>query len=325
MTKTNKSGDNAAVRAAAWRVGLLVAAVCAGLVLIGGLLFFGYLWFKARFDAAEPAAHHIVVALDTRDLALAGVVLGLLAIIVAGVAAVVASRRATAPMADALARQRAFVADAGHELRTPLAVLHARVQQVRRMTPQEDSRSSVVGELEQDSRALVDLVTDLLESAEGVAQADVSTDSAPIVEQVVSELGLLAGQRRVTLRTSGTNTRVAMPAAALRRCLVALTDNAVTHTREGGSVEIRTEEDGTQATILVQDHGTGLHGIRPDQLFQRFARGTAAAGSAPMHASHGLGLSLVKDIAIRYGGDVSLAQSSPEGSIFRLQIPEETA
>jgi signal transduction histidine kinase len=47
-----------------------------------------------------------------------------------------------------------------------------------------------------------------------------------------------------------------------------------------------------------------------------------------MHASHGLGLSLVKDIAIRYGGDVSLAQSSPEGSIFRLQIPlipEETA
>jgi signal transduction histidine kinase len=308
------SGDDSAVRSAAWRVGLLVASVCAGLVMLGGILFFGYLWFKARFDATEPAAHHIVVALDTRDLAL-------LAIVAAGIAAVVASRRATAPMADALARQRAFVANAGHELRTPLAVLHARVQQLRRMTPPEDSRSGVVGELEQDSRALVDLVTDLLESAEGVAQAGARTDTGPIVEQVVSEVGLLAGQRQVTLTTSGTNTNVAMPAAALRRCLVALTNNAVTHTRDGGIVDIRTETNATTATILVRDQGTGLHGIRPDQLFQRFAHGTTDPDSAPVNASHGLGLSLVKDIATRYGGDVSLARSSPEGSTFRLRIP----
>jgi K+-sensing histidine kinase KdpD len=65
-----------------------------------------------------------------------------------------------------------------------------------------------------------------------------------------------------------------MPAAALRRCLVALTNNAVTHTRDGGIVDIRTETNATTATILVRDQGTGLHGIRPDQLFQRFAHGT---------------------------------------------------
>lgn len=316
------SPDASALRSAALRVGWWVAGVCAVMVLGGGLLFFAYLWFKTHLDAPNPAEHHLTVALDPGDLAVAGLVLGVLAVLVAGLVAVLVARRSVRPLAEALARQRGFVADAGHELRTPLAVLHARVQQLQMLTPQDDARRPVVDGLAQDSRVLVDLVDDLLASAEGVADPHAVTGLAPALSRLEDDLGLMAQQRGVVLRTNGPDVNVAVSAPALHRCLMALTDNAIAHTPPGRGVTITASASGRTAVVEVRDEGSGIQGIDPSRIFERFAHGAAGTDAdGTERTGHGIGLALVSDVAARHGGAVSLVSTGPDGTVFRLSLP----
>lgn len=311
------------MRAAAWSVGFRVALVAAGLVLSGGVLLAAGLWYLIHRHSPDPHEHHVLVALDPGDLAGAAALLGLVVVAVAWLTAVTAARRAVRPLAEALARQRAFVADAGHELRTPLAVLHARVQQLEALTPAGDAREPVVRELRRDSRELVDLVTDLLDSAEGVSRPDAAASVGAAVSALGSDLAPAARARGVVLRTEGGHAHVAMPTAALRRCLVALTDNALAHAPRGSTVRVLAEEGpGGSVLITVSDEGAGLTGITPERVFERFAHGDPGhePDGSPRRA-HGIGLALVRDITERYAGSVDVAATGPGGTTFRLILP----
>ena len=101
------------------------------------------------------------------------------------------------------------------------------------------------------------------------------------------------------------------------RLVVALLDNAVQHSPSGAAVTVSaTVEDGAVA-IRVVDHGSGIHGIAPDEVFERFARSTESG----RRRSFGLGLSLVRDVAVRAGGSVVVESTSEAGTTFLLRLP----
>ncbi|BDZ51133.1 hypothetical protein GCM10025867_33740 [Frondihabitans sucicola] len=159
-------------------------------------------------------------------------ILGIGAVIFAGAVSWVIARRAVRPLGEALRLQRQFVADASHELRTPLAVLDARLQVVQR---REQSTGAVspesLAELRADSKALIDIVGDLLLAAgSGEQSAGSPVEAGPIVDEAAASLAILADDRGVALSVehSGTS-RVTLSATSLRRCVVALVDNAVAH------------------------------------------------------------------------------------------------
>jgi two-component system, OmpR family, sensor kinase len=226
----------------------------------------------------------------------------------------VLGRRALRPLAEALDRQRRFVADASHELRTPVTHLHTRAQLLDR-----ELRGSELGE---DSARLVaathrlgEVITDLLTSAE--------LDHAPDRYGPV-DLGAIAAAAvdeqpsgPVALRLARTGpAMVRGSATALHRVVAALVDNALGHTSPGGHVTVEVGPARRQVRLVVRDDGSGLDPADTERIFDRFARGETGSGRR-----YGLGLALVREIVTAHGGTVTAAGRPGAGAEFTVLLP----
>lgn len=316
--------DRTAVRRSAIRIGWQVAAVSAGLVvLIIGLVLAFVLWQSTPREELERHAENATrIFVDSDELVLALAVIGVGAVLLAGLATWIIARRAVAPIGEALRLQRTFVADASHELRTPLTVMNARVQQLSRKTAADDPNREVVDALRDDTRALVDIVNDLLQAAtatddgaSGPTRVDVELDAA------VRDLQVLADEHRIRIEHPPTDATVTVPAVALRRCIVALVDNGVGHAPADSVVRVGVRERGRWVDISVTDHGDGIRGVDPSRVFDRFAHGTPNAGATARRTGYGIGLALVREIVVRHGGSVRVQETGPAGTTFLLTLP----
>ena len=231
------------------------------------------------------------------------------------------TRRAVRPLTEALALQRRFVADASHELRAPLTVLHTRAQLLASRldsgdlpAARQDAHAMVA-----DTRAMSGVVDDLLSSA---TVATVLTDSqrvdvSAVARSVCDSMAPYADSLGVRLKCTGAGGADVMGSeSALRRAFTALVDNALGHEQPGGSVAVAVRRDGEQVIIAVADDGTGIDPAVAARLFERFSRGSDAA-----RRSHGIGLSLVREIVVAHGGDIRVASEPGRGSTFTVALP----
>jgi signal transduction histidine kinase len=287
----------------------------------------------------KPAPGETKIYTDSRELLIALVVVGAFAILVAGLLSWLVARRAVRPLGDALRIQRTFVADASHELRTPLAVLDARIQVLQRsLAPDRELRGGELADdvaaIRRDSKALIDVVNDLLlAAAADVATADGSqehdtevADVVGVVTETVESMTVLAAERnvRIELETdAAAPPRATIAATSLRRCVLALLDNALVHSPDGSTITVRVHATKNVLDVVVADQGSGVQGIDPARIFDRFAR-----ASAPTQANHertragfGIGLSLVRDTVVRHGGTVELRETSSRGTTIAFTLP----
>ncbi|GAA2230963.1 hypothetical protein GCM10010413_30840 [Promicromonospora sukumoe] len=272
-------------------------------------------------EPPDPGSHNFYV--DTDLVLLALVVIGLGAIVFAAVISRLIAARAVRPLGQALRMQREFVADASHELRTPLAVLDARIQLLQHRTGPDDPAHDALDELRTDSRALIDIVNDLLLAADvGPAAPDAEpTDAADAVTAAVDALRVLADERGIALALAVDGPAlVRMPPTALRRCVTALVDNALDHSASGSEVDVRVLTAGRHVRIQVRDQGSGIQGIEPDRVFDRFAHSDPSPG-AGRRGGFGIGLALVRDLVVRHGGQAEVASTSGAGTTFVLSLP----
>jgi signal transduction histidine kinase len=258
-------------------------------------------------------------------------VAGALGIGAAAVLGGLLGRRAARPIAQALDLQRRFVADASHELRTPLAVLHTRAQLIQRRLarqagPVDERLSSDVAQLAADTRALGEVVEDLLLSAElehQPAREGVTVDAADLVHELVASFAPYAEERGINLRAtvSGESTVTGVP-SSLRRALGALLDNAFSHVTAGGTVTVsvgRTAEArGDVVCVAVADDGEGLDPADSDRLLDRFARGEHSGDAG---RRFGLGLALVREVVEDHGGHLSIDGRLGQGACFTIALP----
>ncbi|WP_203718921.1 sensor histidine kinase [Asanoa siamensis] len=203
----------------------------------------------------------------------------------------------------ARARQRTFVADAAHELRSPLANLRTQLEVAQRIGDPPDT-----DDLLADVRRLGRLVDDLLL----LARADDLAGRPDPVTGPVDVGGLLAEvaaryPAKVTLLPVAGTPWTVGDEAALDRVVANLLDNAVRHARS--RVELAAAVVGDQVEITVTDDGPGVPAADRDRVFDRFTRLDDArardAGGA------GLGLSIVRELVARHGGTVTLADAEP--------------
>jgi signal transduction histidine kinase len=106
----------------------------------------------------------------------------------------------------------------------------------------------------------------------------------------------------------------------LHRMVVNLLENAVRHTPEGTSVELRLDADDGAAVIEVADDGPGIPEEMREQVFERFVRGTGPADTSGA-AGTGLGLAIVRAVARSHGGEVEAGRSAAGGAVFRVRLP----
>jgi signal transduction histidine kinase len=239
------------------------------------------------------------------------------------------TRRSIRPLTQALALQRRFVADASHELRAPLTVLHTRIQLLSRRFDDGDAHEAKeqIEALVADTRALGEVIEDLLAS---VSMTDTAlrdrVEVSAIADAVGASMSEHVEEAGVHLVVEGENDGAAEDfvvlgsASALRRAITSLVDNALAHQHSGGTITIRVGRHGSAVIIEVCDDGVGIDPDAMEMLFTRFSHGdrhTASAG----RQRYGIGLALVREIAHAHGGDIAVTQTSGGGATFTLTVP----
>lgn len=262
---------------------------------------------------------------ETRRLLAALAAAELLGLAAAALAGWLLAGRATAPLGDALARQRRFVADASHELRTPIAQLHTRAQLL-----DHDLRAGATDrDLEPDVRRLLagtrqlgEIVEDLLLSTHLTARAGTGAevDLGVVADGVVSGFAERAGDHGIHLEIRADPDRPSIVhgrEAALRRVLTALVDNALSHTPDGGHivVELGHLDGPPRVEAVIRDDGTGFVPGDAERLFDRFARGHDD------HRRFGLGLALAREVITGHGGTIEAANLPGGGAAFTIRLP----
>lgn len=206
----------------------------------------------------------------------------------------------------ALDSQRALVADAAHELRSPLAALHLQAQLAERATTSEE-RASALADLKRGLLRATRMVEQLLSLAReesGVADSPrASVDIVALAKEVVSELSPLAQTKTLDLGVEAPpSVHVIGDGAGLRTMLTNLVDNAIRYTPGGGRIDVAIERDGDAIILAVRDSGPGIAPEARERMFGRFVR-----GGEPSVSGSGLGLAIVRRVAERHGATVELA------------------
>ncbi|MBM2619551.1 HAMP domain-containing histidine kinase [Actinoplanes sp. LDG1-06] len=266
--------------------------------------------FDARYQLADR--QHLLWA-----FALAAAI-GLLAALVTGL---IVAHRSVAPLAEALARQRRFVADASHELRTPIAQVHTRAQLLARRAAETDRHD--LERLVGTTRRLGEIVEELLLSARLAGSPDDRPPTSPVDLTALAEAAVALEAERaaersvtVTLSTPGRPVEVTGITSALHRVVSELLANALTHTPTGGRIAVTVGSSDDRAELRVEDTGDGFDPAHADRLFDRFHRG-AGAGDRRF----GLGLALLKEVVTSHGGTITAEGRPGDGATFTVNLP----
>ncbi|MFV0373739.1 sensor histidine kinase [Microbacterium sp.] len=317
-----RAAHDARVRRSAWRVGILVGIASAVVLTVGVTTLVAVL---VRTSRPERGHRHEVgerdrVVVDLDESVWWIVVLGVVGVAVMGLIGWLAARWAVRPLVSALSMQRRFVADASHELRTPLTALSSRVQVLQRRQARGDPIDDTVENLRHDVAVMDAVLTDMLLAAEGTHSETPpgGADVTVCVRDAVGTVAPLADAGQVSVRVTGErDRRAALPPVTLTRLLTAMLDNAVQHAPAGTEVTVEVEPAGDVVEVRIADRGPGIDPADVERIFERFAR----SGESGRRRGFGLGLALVREAATRYGGSVTVAETSPSGSTFLLRLP----
>jgi two-component system OmpR family sensor kinase len=226
----------------------------------------------------------------------------------------------------AVEQERRFIADASHELRTPISVLRAESEWAldRERSPQQYREALTVG------RRAALRMQDIVERLLALVRADVAPDvqdPAPVamrtlIDDVVEWLAPMAQARGVRLTVGGDPFAVNGDAEQLREALNNVVHNAILYNTPGGSVTISTRHSGSTARIEVVDTGIGIPADAVPRVFDRFFR-VDKARSRELGGS-GLGLSIARTIFTAHGGDITCTSEPGVGSMFVISLPALT-
>jgi two-component system, OmpR family, sensor kinase len=246
-----------------------------------------------------------------------------LALIAAIIAGWMLTGRTLRPVDDAMARQRRFLADAAHELRTPIARARGAGELALSVPSGPDDRDALARtqrELEGMSR----LVDELLE----LARADASRPALPLVREFLDDVVADVVQRFDPLaRRFGVSLQLEMPEEApirmervsLERLIGVLVDNAIRYSPADAVVHVRVLNAPSGVRLEVEDAGIGIPPEEHGRLFERFFRGAEARRRAP--DGSGLGLPIAAAVAELHAARIRFERASPQGTRVVVDFP----
>ena len=248
---------------------------------------------------------------------------GLLALLLAGVGGLFVSGRAMRPVRGAFHRQRTFVADASHELKTPLTLIKLNAEMVVREPTSPRNRKVIEDQLSEIDRMNA-LVSDLLVLARLDAdKLDVSRetfDLAKIVAETADRFIMRAAEEEILLdiEVPGELPALGDPRQT-GQILAALLDNAVRFTPSGGLVTVVGSSDDSRVQASITDTGPGISPENLPHVFERFYRADTARRRSS--GGTGLGLAIARDLAVIQGGEVVVSNAKNGGASFTLSLP----
>ena len=277
--------------------------------------------FDVAPDTSSDQALQIAYDAAVERIGFALIAADLVAVVVVGVAAWVLAARTLGPIRDAHERQRRFVADASHEMRTPLTAIRATTENAMREETTAAQQHAALETVAAASADLAVLTSDLLT----LAQSD---DAAIQANSQRFDLSVVVAERLALRAAAGspapTKTRFALDLVVdgspeeVGRIFDNLADNAFRYGGPEVHVNVTTRQVDRQALLEVDDNGPGIAAADQAHVFDPFFRVRADA-SAPQGT--GLGLAIATALARRNRGRLTVTSQPGQGSVFRLGLP----
>ena len=248
---------------------------------------------------------------------------GFLLIITVSIAYLLA-RRTLTPLAESYERQKRFISDAAHELRTPLSVMKAGTELILQGTRSESEYKTYVTELQEEVERIIQLSNDLLILAQhegGTTSSNTPFLFSSVCETACKDMSSYAVLKGVTLNTS-IEPKVSLVGDEnnMLRLVLNLLKNAIDYNRPQGTVTLTTSKGGGSVFLTVSDTGAGIDEIHLPHIFERFYKVDHARRQKDVVGS-GLGLSIVKEICTHHGGTIEVTSTRAKGTTFSLRFP----
>ena len=223
-------------------------------------------------------------------------------------------------LGDTFLAQRQFSASAAHELRTPLAVMRTRFEVFDKnkapdITEYKETISMARTQIDRLSH-VIDLLLEMTELQSAEKSDDISL--AELVEEVICDLTEVSEKKSVSLIQKPGNAIVTGSDTLIYRAIYNLVENAIKYNKEGGEVSVSIEDDEQFSKVIISDTGPGIVKEDWEKIFEPFFR--VDKSRSRMMGGAGLGLALVKEIAVQHGGDVRVADSSDNGTTIELSL-----
>jgi two-component system OmpR family sensor kinase len=219
---------------------------------------------------------------------------------------------------EAFASQKAFISDAGHELRTPITIIRGHLE-VMGDDPEErrETLELVSDELDRMSRLVNDLLLLAKATRPDFLQPE-TVDVDDLTHELFAKASALA-ERDWRLAGVGSG-RIVADRQRLTQAVMNLSQNAVAHTGDGDAVELGSELRNGKVRLWVKDTGPGVPELEQARIFERFVRLDVPGGEGT-----GLGLAITRAVAEAHGGRVELDSRPGQGARFTVIIPTEPA
>jgi len=263
------------------------------------------------------------------------VLTGLGALVLAAAGGLFMSRRAMRPVQEAFGRQRTFIADASHELKTPLTLIRADAEVLSRGIDDPnmayDNRElldDLLGETDRMNAILSDLLLLARLDADKVSVSREPFDLALILSETSERFAARASAEGKNLEVHHSGKLLARgDADRTGQVLAALIDNALRFTPPGGTITVEGSITDRRVEATVTDTGPGIAPENLDRIFERFYRAdthSAARSRGPSGGGTGLGLAIASDLARAQGGELSAENTAGGGARFTLSLPPGT-
>ena len=219
------------------------------------------------------------------------------------------------------------MADASHELRSPLAAMRSEIDVTLRTqdlpTAARDALESTRDDVDQLSRTVDDLLTLARADEQGLRPVAEPLDLRQLASVTAASMGSLARERGVTIVVDGPEVFGLGDDRWLRQALRNLLDNAIRHSPPTGAVTIRTSNAAATAIVCVTDDGPGIPVELQERVFDRFFR-VDEARTPGTRAGSGIGLSITREIARAHGGEAWVDSRPSGGSAVSISLPAAT-
>ncbi|QQR76510.1 HAMP domain-containing histidine kinase [Candidatus Nomurabacteria bacterium] len=234
------------------------------------------------------------------------------------------SKRTLAPLEIAYKKQARFVADAAHELRTPLAVMRAGGEVILRSDRKVSEYQKYIQENLGEVERLTNISNDLLILARSDNQnkkllAKISLSDN--LNAVINIMEVYAKSKNITLNSKiDGDIFINGKKDDITRLVMNLVKNAIDYNKIGGSVDIGLNKSHNTAHIIVKDNGIGIKKEALPYIFDRFYKADSAR-SEDSNSGSGLGLAIARDIVLSHGGEIRVESIFGEGTTFSIDLP----